>query len=224
MEALDLWSGLYLITWVPLGDVAPLLPVMAYHQKDQSRSSLAERSVTEALRVFARLDHSQGMRHVSAPTLLGGTLADDALIALVDELTLKPEPPARAMLVYSPTALALDTLRHDVSSDDWARHAAPAAPLRVGALRGGVLVALASADRPEGKLSRVRVLVSPAFRHHGLGHLVLHHMVRRVLQEGLLPYAKLTANDLTARALAKAVGFVNLARQVSLAGLSVSPT
>jgi hypothetical protein len=43
-----------------------------------------------------------------------------------------------------------------------------------------------------------------------------------MLYDGLLPYARMTALDLSARALATRTGFVTLARQLSAMG--VSPT
>ena len=110
-----------------------------------------------------------------------------------------------------------------MSPEEWARYVVPAATsdepptaaMRVGAMRGGVLVALATADHPEGRLSRIRVLVTPTFRQHGFGHLVLHRTVQALLHDGLLPYAKMTAMDLGARALARAVGFVNVTRNLT---------
>jgi GNAT superfamily N-acetyltransferase len=176
--------------------------------------ALAERTVTEALRVFAPHGTAEGFRHAPAP------IRDDSdeLLAMVDERTLAGEPQANALIVYGPSPMLLDTLRFDVSPEEWApfaerrTHEQARDRLRVGALRGGVLVALATAARPEGRLSRLRVLVSPAFRHIGLGHLVLHRAVQSLLREGLLPYATLVSTDLGARALARAVGFVNLSR------------
>jgi GNAT superfamily N-acetyltransferase len=114
--------------------------------------------------------------------------------------------------------MLLDTLRFDVSAEEWRAIAGVndtgdvRDQLRVGALRGGVLVALATAAYPLGRLSRLRVLVNPAFRQVGLGHLVLHRAVQHVLRDGLLPYATLVSTDLGARALARAVGFVNVSR------------
>jgi GNAT superfamily N-acetyltransferase len=114
--------------------------------------------------------------------------------------------------------MLLDTLRFDVSAEEWQAIAGVndtgdvRDQLRVGALRGGVLVALATAAYPLGRLSRLRVLVNPAFRQVGLGHLVLHRAVQHVLRDGLLPYATLVSTDLGARALARAVGFVNVSR------------
>ncbi|AMW04229.1 GNAT family N-acetyltransferase [Gemmatimonas phototrophica] len=188
--------------------------------------ALAERTVSEALRLFVR--HPQGgaappaAAHETMPAIRG-----DELIALVDERTLTAEPPPMAMLVYAPAPMLMDTLRFDVSQEEWrpfarAHDEAAGAVLRVGAMRGGVLVALASAERPQGRLSRLRVLVSPTFRHIGLGHLVLHRAARALLYDGLLPYARLATTDFGARALARAVGFVNITRSLGLGGMTLA--
>lgn len=165
----------------------------------------------EALRVFAPRDKSEGHRY--APVLPGSDARD--VLVMVDEQTITSEPAATAVLVYGPAPALLDTLRFDVSAAEWQSYANAGESgvqerLRVGAIRGGVLVALATASLPQGRLSRLRVLVSPAFRQIGLGHLVLHRAVQRVLHDGLLPYATLVSTDLGARALARAVGFVSL--------------
>lgn len=195
---------------------------MSRNRKDRHPIALAERTVMEALRVFARHDPREGHRH--APSPLVRASGDHQLIAMVDEHTLTAEPAARAVLVYEPGRMLLDMMRFDVSAEEWAQCALPAtapendAPctaMRVGAMSGGVLVALATADCPEGKLSRIRVLVTPNFRQRGLGHLVLHRAVQALLQEGLLPYARLTTMDLGARALARAAGFVNVTRSLT---------
>lgn len=177
--------------------------------------ALAERTVSEALRVFAPRGASVGLRHAPAPAT---TLQDEDILAMVDDQTITGEPGANAVLVYGPAPVLLDTLRFDVTAEEWSAIAETPSEsdvrhqLRVGALRGGVLVALATASQPLGRLSRLRVLVNPAFRQLGLGHLVLHQAVRQVLQEGLFPYATLVSTDLGARALARAVGFVNVTR------------
>lgn len=179
------------------------------------RIALAERTVTEALRVFAPRGKSDGLRHAPAPAV---PLQRDEMLAMVDDGTITSEPGASAVLVYGPAPILLDTLRFDVSAEEWQAIAGVDQAgdvrdqLRVGALRGGVLVALATAAYPLGRLSRLRVLVNPAFRQVGLGHLVLHRAVQQVLREGLLPYATLVSTDLGARALARAVGFVNVSR------------
>ena len=175
--------------------------------------ALAERTVSEALRVFAPRGGSVGLRHAPAPVTMS---RGEDMLALVDDQTITGEPGANAVLVYGPAPSLLETLRFDVSDEEWrviadsSSESAVRDRLRVGALRGGVLVALATASQPLGRLSRLRVLVNPAFRHLGLGHLVLHRAVRHVLREGLLPYATLVSTDLGARALARAVGFVNV--------------
>lgn len=179
------------------------------------RIALAERTVSEALRVFAPREVGEGLRHAPSPA---APLQRDELLAMVDDQTLTGEPSANAVLVYGPASQLLDTLRFDVTPEEWQAIAGGATQadvrdqLRVGALRGGVLVALATAALPQGRLSRLRVLVNPAFRQLGLGHLVLHRAVRHLLREGLLPYATLVSTDLGARALARAVGFVNVSR------------
>ena len=165
----------------------------------------------EALRVFAPRDKAERLRHAPIPS--GSDTGD--VLAMVDEQTLTREPATTAVLVYGPASALLDTLRFDVSAAEWQAFANASESdvqqrLRVGAIRGGVLVALATASVPQGRLSRLRLLVSPAFRQIGLGHLVLHRAVQRVLHDGLLPYATLVSTDLGARALARAVGFVNL--------------
>ena len=178
--------------------------------------ALAERTIAEALRILAPRGVAAGGR--LAPLPAGEVLGANELLAMVDAQTLTAEPHANAVLVYGPAPMLLETLRFDVSPEEWRPFApppereAPADRLRVGALRGGVLVALATAGAPIGRLSRLRVLVSPAFRHIGLGHLVLHRTVQALLRDGLLPYATLVSTDLGARALARAVGFVNVSR------------
>lgn len=184
---------------------------MSRHSSSRHRIALAERTIMEALRVFAPRDKAERLRHAPIPS--GSDTGD--VLAMVDEQTLTREPATTAVLVYGPASALLDTLRFDVSAAEWQAFANASESdvqqrLRVGAIRGGVLVALATASVPQGRLSRLRVLVSPAFRQIGLGHLVLHRAVQRVLHDGLLPYATLVSTDLGARALARAVGFVNL--------------
>lgn len=177
--------------------------------------ALAERTVTEALRVLAPHGNAEALRHGSTSVRADA----DELIAMVDEQTLTGEPRASAVLVYGPAPMLLETLRFDVAPEEWkayaeAREDGVGDLLRVGAMRGGVLVALATASRPQGRLSRLRVLVSPAFRQIGIGHLVLHRAVQNLLRDGLLPYGTLISTDLGARALARAVGFVSLSRGI----------
>lgn len=194
---------------------------MPFRPKLRARLALAERTIAEALRVLApakALDESRSAQIMVPPD----PIADRSVLVLADERTLRAQPPASAVMVYEPTADALSQFRFDVGDREWEQHAASAAEQRVGAIRGGVLIALASMDRPEGHLARIRVLVSPAFRQRGLGHLVLHRLTTRMLQEGWLPWATLTAYDLTARALARTTGFVSLARQLSPPRMSPS--
>jgi len=143
--------------------------------------------------------------------------SDPASVSVIDERTLGTAPRSTAMLVYEPTAEAVDELRQDVGDPAWKANGAPSLVMRcVGALRGGSLVALASAEAAEGRLSRIRVLVAPGFGGAGIGELVLHALARLVLQDGLVPYVRLAATDLTARAMARTVGFVAFARGLTL--------
>ena len=126
------------------------------------------------------------------------------------------------MLVYDPRRDVLDMLRHDVSADEWNQGGGNLdSPHRVGALQGGVLVALATVDAPQGRLARIRVLVSPRHRRMGYGRVVLHALVRHVLSQGFIPVVRLAVGDLAARALASAVGFVSFARALTLHVTSV---
>jgi hypothetical protein len=211
---------------VILQGLVSLAPQMSRHPKARPPLALAERTVSEALRLFVRQPLG-----VTPPSEESGeampTIRNDELIALVDERTLTAEPAPVAMLVYEPAPMLLDTLRFDVSHEEWrpfakASDEAARAVLQVGAMRGGVLVALAAAERPQGRLSRLRVLVSPAFRHIGLGHLVLHRAARALLFDGLLPYARLATTDFGARSLARAVGFVNITRSLGLGGMTLA--
>ncbi|WP_310570831.1 GNAT family N-acetyltransferase [Gemmatimonas sp.] len=142
---------------------------------------------------------------------------DPAAVALLDECTITPVPWIAGMLVYDPRRDVLDMLRHDVSPSEWNEGGGNVdSPHRVGALQGGVLVALATVDAPEGRLARVRVLVSPQHRRMGYGRAVLHALVRHVLKQGLIPVVRLAVGDLAARALASTVGFVAFARALTL--------
>ncbi len=146
------------------------------------------------------------------------TVSDDpAAVELLDESTLAPSPRVTGMLVYDPRRDVLDMLRHDVTSRDWNDGGGNVeSPHRVGALQGGVLVALATVDAPRGRLARVRVLVSPKHRRMGYGRVVLHALARHVLNQGFTPFARLAVGDLAARALATTVGFVSFARSLTL--------
>lgn len=142
---------------------------------------------------------------------------DPAAVALLDECTLAPVPRVAGMLVYDPRRDVLDMLRHDVSPSEWNEGGGNVeSPHRVGALQGGVLVALATVDAPQGRLARVRVLVSPQHRRMGYGRAVLHALVRHVLSQGFIPFVRLAVGDLAARTLASTVGFVAFARALTL--------
>ncbi len=146
------------------------------------------------------------------------TVGDDpAAVELLDECTIAPSPRVAGTLVYDPRRDVLDMLRHDVSAREWNDAGGNVdAPHRVGAMQGGVLVALATVDAPHGRLARVRVLVSPQYRRRGYGRVVLHALVRHVLSQGFTPLARLAVGDLAARALATTVGFVAFARSLTL--------
>ncbi|WP_373069605.1 GNAT family N-acetyltransferase, partial [Gemmatimonas sp.] len=146
------------------------------------------------------------------------TVGDDpAAVALLDECTIAPSPRVAGMLVYDPRRDVLDMLRHDVSPWEWNEGGGNVdSPHRVGALQGGVLVALATVDAPDGRLARVRVLVSPRHRRMGYGRVVLDALVRHVLSQGFIPFVRLAVGDLAARALASTVGFVSFARSLTL--------
>ena len=147
---------------------------------------------------------------------------DAAAVELLDECTISPAPKVAGVLVYDPRRDVLDMLRHDVSPFEWNEGGGNLdAPHRVGALQGGVLVALATVDAPQGRLARIRVLVSPRHRRMGYGRAVLHALVRHVLSQGFIPVVRLAVGDLAARALAGAVGFVSFARALTLHVTSV---
>ena len=175
----------------------------------------------EALLSLTRREASPGS--VIALRTARLTVSDDpAAVALLDEPTLSPAPKVAGMLVYDPSRFVLDMLRHDVSPDAWNEGGGRLdSPHRVGALQGGVLVALATVEAPEGLLARVRVLVSPRHRRMGYGHAVVHALVRHVLSQGLLPVVRLAVRDHAARALARTVGFVSFAHSLTLHVTSV---
>ncbi len=149
---------------------------------------------------------------------------EPASLALLDHDTLiTPTSRLAVSLVYDPRPSAMDMLRHELSPEDWeAGGGLHESPHRVGVLVGGTLVALASVSVGEGHLARTRVVVAPGFRRRGFGRLVLHKLANHVLSEGLLPYCRLAAANIGARALASAVGFVHFAHTVSLVATSVS--
>ena len=175
-----------------------------------------EPAEVEALLSLTRREASPGS--VIALRTARLTVSDDpAAVALLDEPTLSPAPKVAGMLVYDPSRFVLDMLRHDVSPDAWNEGGGRLdSPHRVGALQGGVLVALATVEAPEGLLARVRVLVSPRHRRMGYGHAVVHALVRHVLSQGLLPVVRLAVGDHAARALASTVGFASFAQALTL--------
>ena len=180
-----------------------------------------ELAEVEALLSLTRLEASPGS--VIALRTARLTVSDDpSAVELLDESTLSPAPKVAGMLVYDPSRFVLDMLRHDVSPDAWNEGGGGLdSPHRVGALQGGVLVALATVEAPEGLLARVRVLVSPRHRRMGYGHAVVHALVRHVLSQGLLPVVRLAVGDHAARALARTVGFVSFAHSLTLHVTSV---
>jgi len=188
--------------------------------KEEIDLGLAPADVEELISL-TRLEASPGSVVALRTARLTVTEAP-AAIELLDECTLSPEPRAAGMLVYDPRRDVLDMLRHDVSPDEWSEGGGNLdSPHRVGALQGGVLVALATVEAPEGRLARVRVLVSPRHRRMGYGRAVVHALVRHVLRQGLLPIVRLAVGDLAARALASAVGFASFARALTLHVTSV---
>lgn len=143
---------------------------------------------------------------------------DPAPVFAADALTLDdPRPHARAMLVYDPSPVAMSMLRHDVSADEWSRGGGDMPAMhRVGALAGGVLVALASIEEPRDHIARARVVVSPGQRRRGLGRLALATLASNVVKRGLIPYAHIAHDADAERALARSVGFVPFARTLTL--------
>jgi GNAT superfamily N-acetyltransferase len=150
----------------------------------------------------------------------GVTLAiddDSVTLTLADRRTLRSGPSASAAIVHDPAAAVLDDLRSEVAPIEWRDGGGDTeGTLRVGALAGGVLVALATAEQPVGRLARLRVVVSPTFRQRGYGRLVLHALARRVLNDGFLPFGRLAFGNLAAHALAAGVGFVDFARSLTM--------
>jgi hypothetical protein len=144
-------------------------------------------------------------------------LHEPAAIAVVDSHTLQRRPATPSALVYDPQPSVLDMLRSAVSPGEWREGGGETCGgQRVGALSGGVLVALATAEAPVGRLARLRVIVAPSHRRRGFGLTVLLALARRVLNDGFLPYCRLAVGDLSARTLAGAAGFVTFARSLTL--------
>ncbi|HYW30679.1 MAG TPA: GNAT family N-acetyltransferase [Gemmatimonas sp.] len=127
-----------------------------------------------------------------------------------------------ASLVVNPQRSVLDMLRMEVSAQEWTQGGGDL-PVRqsVGALAGGVLVALATVEHPVGRMARLRVIVAPKYRKRGFGKLVAHELARRILGQGLLPFCRLALGDIASRALAGAVGFVTFARSLSMRVVTV---
>jgi GNAT superfamily N-acetyltransferase len=193
------------------GDVA----LVSLPPAGPSDSSLDDDAIDELIDV-TRLDETLGR----TLDVRGVTLAiddDSVTLALADRRTLRSRPSARAAIVHDPAAAVMDDLRSEVAPIEWRDGGGDAeGTLRVGALAGGVLVALATAERPVGRLARLRVVVSPPFRQRGYGRLVLHALARRVLNEGFLPFGRLAVGNLAAQALAAGVGFVDFARSLTM--------
>ncbi len=143
---------------------------------------------------------------------------EPATLAMADEQTLLKLRAAPAAFVHNPSPMVLDMLRGAVTPSEWSDGGGDSALYkhRIGALAGGVLVALATAEEPVGRLSRLRVIVAPSHRRRGLGTTVLHMLAHRLIVEGLLPFCRLGAKNVGARALANGVGFVSFARSLTL--------
>lgn len=157
----------------------------------------------------------------SVVTLNGVRLELDdeaASVVVADGETLgRTRPHVPAALVYDPGQMALDMLRHDVSAADWSKGGGDLpSQHRVGALAGGVLVALASAEAASGHIARIRVVVATGQRRRGLGRLVLDTLAGNIVKRGLIPFARLAQGDDAAQALATNVGFVPFARALTL--------
>ena len=187
---------------------------------DQMPLTLDPADVQELI-AFTRLEAEPGTKLTLGSARLT-VKAEPAGVRIADAGTISEARACSAMLVYEPGRASLDELRSDVSHAEWDDHACEdSATHRVGAMHGGMLVALASVERPHGQLARIRVLVSPTFRQSGLGRLVMRTLAQRVLAQGLFPYVRLTTTDLAARALSSTVGFVGFARTLTW---QVSPT
>ncbi len=178
-------------------------------------SSLDDDAIEELIEV-TRLDETLG-RTVAVRGLTLAIDEDSVTLTVADRRTLRRSPSARAAIVHDPAPAVLDDLRSEVAPLEWRDGGGDTeGTLRVGALAGGVLVALATAERPIGRLARLRVVVSPTFRQRGYGRLVLHALARRVLNEGFLPFGRLAVGNLAAHALAAGVGFVDFARSLTM--------
>ena len=141
-----------------------------------------------------------------------------AAVVVADGETLgRTKPHVPAALVYDPRPMALDMLRHDVSAADWSKGGGDLpSQHRVGALAGGVLVALASAGAAREHIARIRVVVAPGQRRRGLGRLVLDTLAANIVKRGVIPYGRLAQGDVASHALSQCVGFVPFARALTL--------
>ncbi len=138
-------------------------------------------------------------------------------LAVADAGTLMPERAIDASVVYDPNPVVLDMLRHQLTTAEWELGGgANDSPHRIGVLAGGVLVALASVARPVGHLARIRVVVAPGYRRRGYGQMAVRRMAQHVLNQGLLPFCRVAVSDVSAWAMAGAVGFVSFARSLSM--------
>lgn len=142
---------------------------------------------------------------------------DPAAMSVLDEQTLVHKRGAVASIVINPSRAVLDMLRNVVPPHEWSEGGGDAVAIhRVGALAGGVLVALATVEKPLGRMTRMRVIVDPTCRRRGFGRVVILELAKLVLREGLLPYCRLRASDVAARALANATGFVAFAQSLTM--------
>ncbi len=146
---------------------------------------------------------------------------DEPTLSFADRHTLRRPAMPNLMIVQDPKGQVLDDLRGQLQPSEWiqgggAVDATANGTKRIGAFAGGTLVALATVEAPMGRMARIRVVVSPTFRRRGLARLVLYELCQRVINAGLLPYARIASSDLAANALAAMMGFVVLARALTL--------
>ncbi len=141
---------------------------------------------------------------------------DPAPVSVLDARTLVRPPRVATLLVHNPRRSVLDMLRNDVSPWDWST-AVTGTPVmhRVGALAGGVLVALALVEQPVGHIARMQVVVSESHRGRGFGRTVLHAAATHSLNAGLVPFCRVPTHDAAARALAHGAGFVSFAQSLT---------
>ena len=80
---------------------------------------------------------------------------EPAAVVMLDEGTLRPRSGAATMLVYNPKPAVPDALRGTVSEREWIKGGGDMEGVqRVGALAGGILVAMATAEQPTGARRR----------------------------------------------------------------------